>query len=99
MAHVTGGAFYQKISKVLPKGRAINIYKGTWPVPQIFKIIEKRGRIKEKEMFSTFNMGIGFVLIADPRDASKIIRHLATFKLKSWVMGEVIKGNQKVIVA
>lgn len=98
MAHVTGGAFYQKVSKVLPKGKNINIYKSTWPVPGIFKLIEKKGHIKEKEMFSTFNMGIGFVLIAADKDASKIIRYLTALGVKSWVMGEVVKGKQRVII-
>ena len=99
MAHVTGGAFYQKVSKILPQGRAINIYKDTWPVPGIFRLIEKKGHIKEKEMFGTFNMGIGFVLIAAAKDASKIIRYLAIQKVKSWVIGEVVKGKREIRIS
>ena len=83
----------------MPQGRAINIYKGTWPVPGIFRLIEKKGHIKEKEMFGTFNMGIGFVLIAAAKDASKIIRYLAIQRVKSWVIGEVVKGKREIRIS
>jgi phosphoribosylformylglycinamidine cyclo-ligase len=98
MAHVTGGAFYQKIPKVLPKGKAIHIYKNTWSIPKIFKLIQEKGQIEEKEMFGTFNMGIGFVLVVDRKKTKKIMEHLIRFNLKSWVIGEVIKGDRKITI-
>lgn len=98
MAHVTGGAFYQKVVKLLPEGLAICINKNSWCVPGIFKLIQKRGNVDGNEMFGTFNMGIGFVLATGRKKADEIIRYLAKFKLKSWVIGEVVKGNREVVV-
>ncbi|MFH1856182.1 MAG: phosphoribosylformylglycinamidine cyclo-ligase [Candidatus Omnitrophota bacterium] len=91
-AHVTGGAFYQKVLKIVSEGKAVNIYKNTWVVPEIFRLIQSKANIAEKEMFTTFNMGIGFVLAVKRTKANEIIKHLARLKLKSWVIGEVVKG-------
>ena len=95
IAHVTGGAYYEKIPKILPKGLSIKINKGSWSVPAIFKIIQKKGNIAEREMFRTFNMGIGMVLVVSSRDVSRAKSILSRNKLKSWVIGEIVKGNRK----
>lgn len=90
IAHVTGGAYYEKIPKVLPTKRlAIRIFKGSWPIPKIFKLIQKKGKIEDREMFRTFNMGIGMVLFVNPKDVAKAQAALKKFKLKSWVIGDV----------
>ncbi|MDP2940043.1 MAG: phosphoribosylformylglycinamidine cyclo-ligase [Candidatus Omnitrophota bacterium] len=96
IAHITGGAYYEKIPRIIPKGLSIKIYKGSWQIPKIFKIIQKKGNIDEQEMFRTFNMGLGMVLIVDTKDANFIKNKLSSFGLKSWVIGKVIKGNKKV---
>ncbi len=95
IAHVTGGAYYEKIPKVLPKGLSLRIVSGSWPVPKIFELIQKKGRISQKEMFRTFNVGIGMVLIVRPKDETDIIKNLAKNRLKSWTIGEIVKGNKK----
>jgi len=96
IAHITGGAFYDKIARILPKNTNVRIAKNSWPVPKIFRLIQKKGNIENKEMYHTFNMGIGMVLIVAPKGAKAIISKLAKFKLKSWVIGEVVKGKKKV---
>jgi len=93
IAHITGGAFYEKLMKIFPKKCDVHISKKSWPVPAIFKSIAKRADIAEKEMFSTFNMGIGMVLVVSPGNADKTIAHLKKFKLKSWVIGKVVNGK------
>lgn len=98
MAHITGGAFYQKAVKVLPEGRAMRVYKNTWVLPEIFRRIEQKAHIEEREMFTTFNMGIGFMLVVDKKKADKAIKHLAAYKLKSWVIGEIVGGKREVVV-
>lgn len=98
MAHITGGGFYENIPRVVPKDKSILIYKGLWDVPKIFGIMQGRAGISDKEMFRTFNMGIGMVLVIDKRDASKAQDILKRFRLKSWVIGEVIKGKGEVII-
>jgi len=94
IAHITGGAFYEKLMRIFPKQYSVRIERNRWPVPRIFNLIQKRGKIKDKEMFRTFNMGIGMVVVVKARDAQGIMAHLRrNFKLKSWVIGEVAKGH------
>ncbi len=96
IAHITGGAFYSKAARIVPSGKTIFINKGTWPIKKIFKLIQEKVHIDEKEMFHTFNMGIGMILVVDRKIAKEILRKLKTWGLKSWIIGEIIKGNKKV---
>ncbi len=96
IAHITGGAFYDKIARILPANVNIKIDKDAWPVPKIFWLIQNKGNIEDKEMFHTFNMGVGMVLIAAPEFTNKIISKLAGSKIKSWVIGEVVRGRKQV---
>jgi len=98
IAHITGGAFYDKIARILPKDVNVCIYKDSWVVPQIFRLIQRKGSIADKEMYHTFNMGVGMVLIAEHSASQKIIARLAGMKQKAWIIGEVITGNKKVII-
>jgi phosphoribosylformylglycinamidine cyclo-ligase len=96
IAHITGGAFYDKITRILPDDVDVRIDKNAWIVPKIFRLIQNKGNIDDREMYHTLNMGIGMVLIVEKSIASVIISKLASFKLKSWVIGEVIKGRKQV---
>ena len=96
IAHITGGAFYDKISRILPKNIDARIDKNSWSVPEIFRLIQNKGNIEDKEIYHTLNMGIGMVLIVRPQSASEIIKKLSGLKLKSWVIGQAIKGSKKV---
>ena len=96
IAHITGGGFYGNIPRVLPKDISVNIDKKSWPIPNIFKFIQKKGEVSDREMFRTFNMGIGMVLIVDPQSVDKVIKKLAKFNLNSWVIGEAIRGKREV---
>ncbi|MFC1703295.1 phosphoribosylformylglycinamidine cyclo-ligase [Candidatus Omnitrophota bacterium] len=98
IAHVTGGAYYEKIPRILPKGLSIQIKKRTWPIPNIFTLIQKKGNISEYEMFRTFNMGIGMVLIVNAKDTLRIKSALRKYKLKSWIIGEVAGGRGKTVL-
>jgi len=98
IAHITGGAFYEKLTKILPKGKAFLIYRQAWFVPKIFQFIQKKGKINTSEMFRTFNMGIGMALVVAPKDVSKIQLFLAKEGVKSFEIGEVIKERNKKII-
>jgi len=98
MAHITGGGFYDNIPRALPKGLGARIKKGSWSIPRIFRVVQRKGNIEEKEMFRTFNMGVGMVLIADSKDAKKIMVSLKKMGIKSWAIGEVVKGKREVII-
>jgi phosphoribosylformylglycinamidine cyclo-ligase len=96
IAHITGGAFYDKIARILPRNVNVRINKSSWAVPKIFRLIQNKGNILDKEMYHTFNMGCGMVLIVEPGSVKSIIAKLAEFKLKSWVIGRVVKGKKQV---
>ncbi|MDD4909748.1 MAG: phosphoribosylformylglycinamidine cyclo-ligase [Candidatus Omnitrophica bacterium] len=96
IAHITGGAFYDKIARILPDNVNVRIYKDSWQVSRIFRLIQSKGDIEDREMYHTFNMGIGMVLVVAPGAAKKTISKLAQSKLKSCVIGEVVRGKGKV---
>lgn len=96
IAHITGGAFYDKISRILPKNINVRIEKNSWRVPEIFRLIQSKGNIEEKEMYHTLNMGIGLVLMVKQDSASAIMKKLEQLKLKSWIIGKAIKGKKEV---
>jgi phosphoribosylformylglycinamidine cyclo-ligase len=99
ISHITGGAFYDKIARILPADINVRIYKDSWPVPKIFRLIQDKGNIQGKEMYHTFNMGVGMALIAKPESAKAIVAKLSALKLKSWIIGEAVKGKRKVQIA
>ena len=98
IAHITGGGFYDNIPRVLPQGRAALIYKELWRVPEIFKLIQRRAKISDKEMFRTFNMGIGMALVVDKKDVKGAHAVIKSHGLKSRIIGEVIKGKGEVVI-
>ena len=97
IANITGGGFADNVIRILPPNRSAVIFKRSWYVPEIFNKIQKKGNIAEEEMFRTFNMGIGMVVVVSRKDVWKAKRILADdHKLSSWVIGEVIKGKSMV---
>jgi len=98
IANITGGAFYDKIPRIIPKGAAIEIYKDSWAVPEIFRRIQKKGNIDDKEMFRTLNMGIGMVLVLTKKDIDRAIAALKKSGVNAHVIGKVIKGDRGVII-
>ncbi len=98
IAHITGGAFYGKIPRILPPNLNAEIYKNSWKVSGIFKLIQNKGDIPDREMYNTFNMGIGMVLVVQPDSVSRIKSRLLKFNLRSFVIGEIVRGNRQVII-
>ncbi|MFH1359496.1 MAG: phosphoribosylformylglycinamidine cyclo-ligase [Candidatus Omnitrophota bacterium] len=94
MAHITGGAFYEKLTKIIPQGLCCAIDQGSWPVPKIFEMLRAQGCLSTREMFTTFNMGIGMVLVVRPKDSESVRRYLQKQKIQSWDIGEVVKNRQ-----
>lgn len=93
IAHITGGGWPENIPRVLPSGTQVKVKKESWPIPEIFHRIQKQGKIAEAEMFRTFNMGIGLVLVVDH---SSIDRTLKILK-EGYVLGEIKKGSSGVV--
>ncbi|NTV29673.1 MAG: hypothetical protein HGA80_06305 [Candidatus Omnitrophica bacterium] len=93
MAHNTGGAFYEKLTKCLPDKCALRISKGTWPVPEIFRLLVEQADIAERELYRTFNMGVGFIVVVKPADVAKVRQAILKTGLPSYLIGEVVKRS------
>ncbi len=98
MAHMTGGAWYEKLTKVLPAGLAFSVNKGSWPIPRIFTLIQDKGPVPEHDMYRTFNMGIGFSLVVSPKDSAKVQSFLRHIKIQSFVIGSVVRDSKHKII-
>ncbi len=98
LVHITGGGFYDNIPRALPEAFAVEINAETWQVPAIFKLLQQWGNVDWHEMYRTFNMGIGMVLIASVDEAEKIEAFLAARGETVYEIGRVVKGNHDVTI-
>ena len=96
MSHITGGGFYENIPRMLPEGFMAKVDVSVIDTPAIFKLIQNWGSIEEKEMYGTFNMGVGMVLAASASEAEKIMSFLKERNEDFYVLGEIIKGEKGV---
>jgi phosphoribosylformylglycinamidine cyclo-ligase len=94
MAHITGGAFYEKLTKVLPKGLCFSINKKSWRIPRIFQLIQDKGNVPDHDMYKTFNMGIGFAIIVSPKDVVSAQAFFRRQKVESYIIGEVVQNDK-----
>ncbi|MFA5073140.1 MAG: phosphoribosylformylglycinamidine cyclo-ligase [Nitrospirota bacterium] len=96
MAHITGGGITENTPRMLPKGTAAAIQKGTWPVPPIFSLIQQKATIDDEEMYRDFNMGIGMILAVPAKQANAIMKKAKKLGEKTYHIGEIVKGKQVV---
>lgn len=98
IAHITGGGITENLPRVFPAGKILraNIKKNAWHVHNIFKVIQEMGGISEAEMFRTFNMGIGLILVVDRNEAKDIIQRLNRAGERAFLIGEIEKGKEGV---
>lgn len=93
MAHITGGGLPGNVPRVLPKGCAARINKGSWPVPPVFRLVQEWGGISEGEMYEVFNMGIGMVAVIRGREGDLAAAVKALGKRKAILIGGVVEGD------
>lgn len=98
ISHVTGGGFYENLPRMLRDGVAIEIEKDSYPVLPIFKLLQKEGNIPERDMYNTFNMGIGMALIVDNNDVEKTLQILKENGEEAFEIGKIVEGNKEVII-
>ena len=98
ISHITGGGFYENMPRMLREGVALKIDKNSYEVPPIFKLIAERGNIPERDMYNTFNMGIGMAVIVPESEVEKSLEILKQAGEESYLIGEVIAGNKEIIV-
>ena len=96
MVHITGGGFTENIPRVLPADCDAAITKGLWPIPPVFPLLQQWGNIAEPEMYRTFNMGIGMVVIVAAEDAAAVTQDLAARGEAVYRIGEIVSGEKKV---
>ncbi|MBI0579626.1 phosphoribosylformylglycinamidine cyclo-ligase [Neobacillus cucumis] len=97
LVHVTGGGFYDNIPRILPSDLQAKIYDGSWNIPKIFTFIQETGNISDYDMFRTFNMGIGMILVVDTKDSQAILEHLQGLGEAASVIGTVQRGTEDVV--
>jgi phosphoribosylformylglycinamidine cyclo-ligase len=96
MAHITGGGFIENIPRVLPDHVNVDIQYGTWPTLPIFQLMQEKGEISNKDMFTTFNMGIGMVIVVDAEHAQTALEVLKEQGEAAYVIGKVTEGSSIV---
>ena len=98
ISHITGGGFYENIPRSIPSGLGAKIEKSAVKILSIFDLIAKQGKISERDMFNTFNMGVGMVVVVDKNDADKAVEAVRNAGEEAYVMGELVKSDEGVII-
>lgn len=99
ISHITGGGFYENIPRMLKDGMCAKIEKAAVPVLPIFDVIKRVGEIDERDMFNTFNMGIGMVIAVAKEDADKAVEILTAAGEKATVIGEIAEGEKGITIS
>jgi phosphoribosylaminoimidazole (AIR) synthetase len=95
LAHLTGGGFIENIPRILPENVDALIYRKAWTVPPLFRLIQEQGEIGAEEMYHVFNMGIGMVMIVDKEHVDGLQKAIPE---ETFIIGELVKGDRKVIL-
>ncbi len=96
ISHITGGGFIENIPRMIPEGLRVNIQKGTWPILPIFNLLRDLGNMSDRDIFNTFNMGIGMVLAVDAIKADEIIAYLKSTGEEAYIIGSITEGEAGV---
>ncbi len=96
MAHITGGGITGNLPRILPPGTGATVRPGSWPVLPVFEFIRRQGRVAEGEMYRTFNMGIGMILVVAPEDAPRVRAHFEARGEPVYEIGEIVPGERAV---
>ena len=98
ISHITGGGFFENIPRCLPEGMTAKIEKAALRTPPIFKLLQETGRIPERDMFNTFNMGVGMAVIVSRETVDHALSALADHGCPGYVMGEIVPGEERVVL-
>ena len=98
LAHITGGGLTDNIPRILPEGTAVKIRKGSWPVLAVFDLLRELGNVSDSEMYRTFNMGVGMVIICAHENAPAIADHIRGLGNPCYGIGEVVEGDRTVSI-
>jgi phosphoribosylformylglycinamidine cyclo-ligase len=97
LAHITGGGFTGNLPRILPQSCQARIKLGSWPILPIFKLLQKIGNISQKEMYRTFNMGLGMIAVVSPLHKEELIKNISSKGIESYLIGDIVKGERGVV--
>jgi phosphoribosylformylglycinamidine cyclo-ligase len=98
LAHITGGGLLENIPRILPDGTAARINGASWPVLPVFDLLQRVGAVADREMYRTFNMGIGMVVIVDPVNEDRVAAHFASIREAVYSIGRITEGRRTVAI-
>ena len=96
ISHITGGGFYENIPRSVPEGFCAKIEKSAVKVPPVFSLLQEKGGIPERDMFNTFNMGVGMILIVSSDTADKALHTLREAGENAYLIGEIDRGEERI---
>ena len=99
ISHITGGGFYENIPRCVPDGLAARVEKAAVRTPAIFSMLQREGNIPERDMFNTYNMGVGMTVIVSNDTADKALAALKAQGCEAYVLGEIVSGEEKAVLA
>ncbi|HJQ26518.1 MAG TPA: phosphoribosylformylglycinamidine cyclo-ligase [Blastocatellia bacterium] len=99
LAHITGGGLLENIPRILPAGTAVKIEAGSWPVLPIYRLLQRLGSVPEREMYRTFNMGVGMVVVVAETDVERVGAHFDARGEAYYQIGRVVTGDRTVTIA
>ena len=98
ISHITGGGFYENIPRSIPDGLCAKIDKSALRIPPIFGLIREKGNIPERDMFNTFNMGVGMSVVVPRESAERSLEILKDSGIDAYVIGEIVAGDDKIVI-
>lgn len=96
LVHITGGGITENTPRILPAQCQAEIYLGSWPVPAVFNMIARLGKVRLTEMLRTFNMGLGMLLVVPKKNIENVSRALSKKKERFWTVGRIVRGKAEV---
>lgn len=98
MAHITGGGLPENLPRSLNQGQSVKLNLGSWVIPPIFEWLATTGEVAESEMFATFNMGIGFVILVAPQEVNSTLNYFQSQSLAAYQIGEIVTGEGELLI-
>jgi phosphoribosylformylglycinamidine cyclo-ligase len=99
MAHITGGGLPGNVDRAIPSSLDARIDRSSWEVPLVFRVLQEAGKVEPAEMYRTFNMGVGMVVICAPPDVENVLAAASLAEVPAWVLGSLSPGTGTVILS
>jgi phosphoribosylformylglycinamidine cyclo-ligase len=99
LAHITGGGVLDNLPRILPNGTAARFRRNARAVPSVFRVLQREGRVDEKEMYRAFNMGVGMIAVVAAADADSFVDDVSAAGVPAWIAGEIVVGEREVVLS